>query len=57
MNICSHCGQPWENNACRIPGVPVDRDSFMAKAKSPVLMMEDSDDEKEDARNQEVLGR
>lgn len=53
MTICSHCGRPWEADACRLPGKPIKREL----ARAPQSLLREDLPNRDDGRNPEVLTR
>jgi hypothetical protein len=56
MMICSHCGRPWDENACRVPGTPVMVEDTLASKAPRTLLREEADNE-DKGRNPDVLSR
>jgi hypothetical protein len=52
--ICSHCGRPWDENACRVPGRPVEG---LLAARAPQTLLEEEATEEDEGRNPNVLSR
>lgn len=53
MMICSHCGRPWNAEACRLPGKPIKRE--LASKAPQTLLQEEKDDNK--GRDPNVISR
>lgn len=55
MNVCSHCGQPWDAPACRLPGSKIKVE--LADKAPPTLMPHNPDHSDGGDRDDKVLGR
>ena len=52
--ICSHCGRPWQGEACRLPGKPIEKN---LASKAPQTLLQEETDSEDRGRNPSVLSR